>query len=49
MFTIEKNNDSYLNVDKYMLPRPTRKYCKPILHEDNVEIPIIHVELEVLE
>lgn len=34
----------YRNIADYMLPRPTRKYCKPILHEDDVEMPIILVE-----
>ena len=47
------NQDFIINVaslmKKHTLPRPSRKYCKPILHEDDVEIPIITVELEVWE
>ena len=46
------NYDFYRNVTDVMpvtLPRPTRKYCKPILHEDNVEIPIITVICEGAE
>ncbi len=38
------NPNFYINVAEVMLPRPTRKYCKPILHEDNVEMPIILVD-----
>lgn len=38
------NKAFHCNVSDYMLPRPTRKYCKPILHEDDVEMPIILVE-----
>lgn len=41
------NKDFYINVAECMLPRPSRKYCKLILHEDDVEIPIITVETEV--
>lgn len=43
------NPEFYINVAELpgMLPRPTRRYCKPILHEDDVEIPIICVETEV--
>jgi len=36
-------------VADYMLPRPSRKYCKPILHEDNKELPLVWVRLEVFE
>lgn len=38
------NPNFYINVARFQYPRPTRKYCKPILHEDNVELPIITVE-----
>lgn len=34
----------YLNVADYMLPKPNRRYCKPVLYEDDVEMPIILVE-----
>lgn len=37
------NMDFYVNMAEVMLPRPTRRYCKPILHEDNKEMPIILV------
>lgn len=39
----------YINVAEYMykdLPRPSRRYCKRILHEDDKEMPIILVEGE---
>lgn len=34
------DNPFYINVAELprMLPRPARKYCKKILHEDDVEI-----------
>lgn len=43
------NNDFIIHVKNYMpktYPRPTRRYCKPILHEDNIEMPIITVACE---
>lgn len=40
------NPDFYINMAKVMLPRPSRRYCKPVLHEDNQEIPIILVKGE---
>ena len=39
----------HIPVVKYMLPRPSRKYCKRILHENNVELPIVTVTLECFE
>lgn len=38
-----------LRIPVYRLPRPSRRYCKPILHEDNKEMPIITVTLECFE
>jgi len=50
MSTSGMNDDFYFNVASYMLPRPSRKYCKKILSDiDGSYLPIIHVELEVLE
>lgn len=44
------NKDFYLNVASYMLPRPSRKYCKKILKDnDGSYLPIIHVESECLK
>lgn len=44
------NKEFYLNVAKYMLPRPSPRYCKKILKDcDGSYLPIIHVELECLE
>ena len=37
------NPNFYINMAEVMLPRPTRRYCKPILQEDNKEMPIILV------
>lgn len=43
------NQKFIINVADYMLPRPSRKYCKKILHEDDKELPIITVEIGVWE
>lgn len=43
------DGDYLINVADYMLPRPSRKYCKRILHEDDKELPIISVEIGVWE
>lgn len=43
------NPKFHIPVVKYMLPRPSRKYCTRILHEDNVELPVVTVTLGCLE
>lgn len=43
------NHDFYVNVASLMYPRPSRRYCQRILHEDDVEVPIITIELEMFE
>lgn len=42
------NTDFYVNVASLMLPKPSRKH-KRILYEDGKKIPIITVEIGVLE
>lgn len=39
------NKDFYINVADYMLKKPTRKYCRPIIHEDDEELKIITVDV----
>ena len=43
------NPNFYINVASLQYPRPTRRYCKPILHEDDVEIPIITITVGLWE
>lgn len=42
------NPDFYVNVASLMLPKPSKKQ-KRILYEDGKKIPIITVEIGVLE
>ena len=48
------NPDFYINMGEVMakatLPRPTRKYCKPMLMDnDGSYLPVISIEIGVFE
>ena len=43
------NQKFIINLADYMLPKPSKKHCKRKLYEEGKELPIITVEIGVLE